>query len=278
MNKYNEPTIKLILDLLAEAAAVNDILNITLENTVNQLGKKLIADLQQFEKNGKIDLQQKIDLSNHPDILFLIKQLENSIIEALNEYAWVAMSASGESLTQSYVKTVKTTQEILGISKANNPNLNILTNKDYVKSTILKIPWCQDGKTYSERIYANVANFEAKLAFVLEEGITKGRGIDWMMNSWKKLTGSAAYDTARLLQTETMAMWSLATKKSYLDAGIKYVIISNTDPCSEVCGEYNNNQPIPLHEATLGDKLPPYHPFCRCYYYAYDGPAPDDIY
>jgi hypothetical protein len=55
---------------------------------------------------------------------------------------------------------------------------------------------------------------------VLEEGITNGKGIDWMMDSWRKLTGSTAYDTARLLKTETMAMWSQATKDAYLEMGI----------------------------------------------------------
>lgn len=48
----------------------------------------------------------------------------------------------------------------------------------YITKDVLPIPWCSDGKTYSQRLYANVANFEDKLSFVLEQGIEKGKGIE----------------------------------------------------------------------------------------------------
>jgi hypothetical protein len=59
-------------------------------------------------------------------------------------------------------------------------NVVVQTTDTYIKENVLKIPWCQDGKTYSERLYSNVANFHSKLAYVLEEGITNGRGMEWM--------------------------------------------------------------------------------------------------
>lgn len=282
MNEYEKPTIELVLKLLAEADGINNVLNIVLQKTVDEISEELFFELQKFEKNGTIDLNQKIDLSQHPKIFILIKRLEDTIIQKLDEYAWIAMSASGESLTSSYKTTVASTYEILG-KPMGKPYQETMINDTYIKETVLKVPWCQDGKVYSQRLYANVANFEQKLAFVLEEGITKGKGMEWMKQAWRKLTGAAMYDTARLLKTETMAMWSLATKTSYLDMGVKYVKISNPDPCHGICVDYNKNEPILLSEAIIGDLLPPYHPNCACLYYAYDVPqestaTPDYIY
>ena len=88
------------------------------------------------------------------------------------------------------------------------------------------------------------------------------------MEAWEKLTHTAGYEVARLLKTETMAMWSKATKEAYLDMGIEYIEISNPEPCDEVCSDYVG-EIIPLREAELGDELPPYHPNCLCDYIAW---------
>ena len=96
-----------------------------------------------------------------------------------------------------------------------------------------------------------------------------------MMDSWRKLTHSAAYDSARLLKTETIAMWSLATKESYLTMGIEYVEIVGDAECGGICVDYVG-EPIPLREAELGDDLPPYHPNCACSYIAYIEEVPVD--
>ena len=138
----------------------------------------------------------------------------------------------------------------------------------YFTEHYIKIPWCQDGKIYSDRLYGHVANFQAKLAFVLEQGIENGKGMEWMKESWMKLTGSTAYDTARLLKTETMAMWSIATKSSLLDMGVEYVEIVGDAECGGICLDYVG-EAIRLREAEIGDLLPPYHPNCACSFVEY---------
>ena len=191
------------------------------------------------------------------------------------EYTWIGMQVISESMAQTYQQTMAKTFEMFNYAKAMDTvggpkslNVTVQTTDTYIKENVLKIPWCQDGKTYSERLYSNVANFHSKLAYVLEEGITNGRGMDWMQQAWRKLTGSAAYDTARLLKTETMAMWSLATKQAYLEMGIEYVEVIGDAECGGICLDYLDS-PIPLAEAELGDLLPPYHPNCACCYVAY---------
>lgn len=92
--------------------------------------------------------------------------------------------------------------------------------------------------------------------------------MDWMIESWRKLTKSAAYETARLLRTETMAMWSLATKKSLLSFGVEYVKIVGSAKCGKICVDHVG-EAIPLAEARLGHMLPPYHPNCACSFVKY---------
>lgn len=145
-------------------------------------------------------------------------------------------------------------------------NIEIRDTNFYKKN--IAIPWCQDGKIYSNRLYEHVANFEQKLAFVLEEGIQKGKGMEWMQRSWMKLTNSTAYDTARLLKTETMAMWSMATKASLLEMGVEFVEIVGDAECGGICLDYVG-EAIPLREAEIGDFLPPYHPNCACSFVKY---------
>ena len=89
-----------------------------------------------------------------------------------------------------------------------------------------------------------------------------------MKESWMKLTGSTAYDTARLLKTETMAMWSIATKSSLLDMGVEYVEIVGDAECGGICLDYVG-EAIRLREAEIGDLLPLYHPNCACSFVEY---------
>lgn len=173
----------------------------------------------------------------------------------------------GKSLMQTYQNTVIRTKELTDIMKGikHTPPKVVITDT-YIKSNVLPIPWL-DGKNYSERLYSNVANFKSKLDFVLREGITNGKGKEWMEKSWKKLTKQNAYNTSRLLRTETMAMWSRATKETYLSEGIDYVEIVGDASCGSICSDYVG-MVIPLAEAELGDDLPPYHPNCLCSYTA----------
>ena len=98
-----------------------------------------------------------------------------------------------------------------------------------------------------------------------------------MKKSWRKLTGSTAYDTARLLKTETMAMWSTATKSAYLEMGIEYVVIVGDAACGNICVDYVDGEPVPLADAEIGGMLPPYHPNCACSFVAYEEEIPDEL-
>lgn len=306
VDRYRKATAELIIELLCEADRLNLDLDKMLEEISEDLLEEVLEELRKLEKNGKIDLTKGIDLRNNPAIYQTLKEVETKIWHRFTEYCWIGAQVIGEHLIDVQKTTTNRTYEIFGrpdlqiqerqtnasaepigtrplsiptrIPLAQTP-LKVQITDTYNYKDKIEIPWCKDGKIYSQRLYSNVANFESKLAFVLEEGITKGKGMDWMMKAWRKLTGSSASDTARLIKTETMAFWGMSTKEAYLNMGIVYVEIVNDVACNEICVEFVDGDPIPLADAEVGGDLPPYHPYCACSFIAYteDGEETDDI-
>lgn len=89
-----------------------------------------------------------------------------------------------------------------------------------------------------------------------------------MSETFRTITGAAAYKAARLVRTETMAVYSKATKETFLENGIEYVEIIGDAACGGICLDYVG-EALPLREAEIGDDLPPYHPNCACSFCAY---------
>ena len=229
-SEYSQPTVEFVWSLLKEAYEDEDKLDKLLAETADEVFAEVKEILLDMEKSGKIDMSKKIRLSEHPAIYRALKDIERNEWYKFTEWCWIGYQVITESLTRSYRNTVLWTYDtfkpkILTTTSSLKPfDVEVKITDTYITNHCLKIPWCQDGKTYSDRLWGNVANFQSKLSFVLEQGITRGKGMDWMMQAWKKLTHTAGYEVARLLKTETMAMWSQATKESYLSLGIEYEI------------------------------------------------------
>ena len=285
INRYAQPTIELVLSLLAQAYEDEAKLDRVLQELSEDVFRELAKELTNLEKSGKIDLSKPFDLRRNSNVYQALKRYETIQLRRLTDYYWMGHQVIKDSLTRTCLETLNTTYTIFHYTKRYDPYY--ITSTPDIKQLVqirdthiydhyIKIPWCQDGKTYSDRLYGHVSQFQAKLAYVLEEGIANGRGLEWMQESWRKLTGSTAYDTARLLKTETMAMWSQATKDAYLEMGIEYVEILGDAECGGICLDYVG-EAIPLAEAMLGDLLPPYHPNCACSYVAYEEAVPAEL-
>lgn len=271
---YSRPTAEFLLSLLEKSyqdqIKMDRILDQVSREVLKEY-KKLIKDL---EKDGRIYLDKEVPIRNYPNIYKELKEIERREWDNLMERAWIWMMASTEeamkrSYKETYIFTIQLFSSALPPGRQVDIKNNIKITDTYITEKVLKIPWCQDGKVYSQRLYGNVANFQKKLNFVLEQGVVKGKGMEWMEQAWRKLTHSSASATARLLKTETVAMWSKATKEAYLDMGIEYVEIIGDAACGEVCVDFVG-EVLELREAELGDELPPYHPNCACSYIAYE--------
>lgn len=279
-NRYVKPTIELVLSLLADAYKDQHLLDKILKEISDEVFAELEKEINKLVKDGKIDLDKKIDLYNNPALLTALKRIEAEQLKRFTEYCWIGAQVIGESLMRAYSTTLLDTYQMFNYTKGLDPynlssgpksyNVYVQTTDTYIREKVLNVPWCQDGKIYSDRLWGHVAQFQQKLSYVLEEGIGKGRGMEWMKRAWQQLAGGTAYNTARLLKTETMAMWSRATKDAYLEMGIEYIAIVGDAECGGICLDYVDGEPIPLAEAEIGDLLPPYHPNCACSFVAWE--------
>lgn len=142
-----------------------------------------------------------------------------------------------------------------------------LQDQEKIKEIIEK-PWCDDKKTYMDRVWDATATMDRQLRKVIVEGVRRGWPLERMTQIFHTITGTVEWKARRLLRTETMAVWSKVTKEIYLENGIEYIEIIGDALCGGICLDYVG-EVIPLAEAELGTDLPPYHPNCACSYCSY---------
>lgn len=273
-SEYSQPTAELLLSLLADAYKDETKLDKGLASIMKDVVEETTELLRSLYDEYGIDLNQKIHIRDYPALFQAVKEIENKEWQKMTEWFWIGYNVITESLARTYENTLDATYEMFlpmvpqarAFIKPKNPEIEIIDSNVYGK---IKIPWCQDGKNYSERLWGHVSQFQDKLEFVLETGINKGKGEKWMKWALKELTGGTAYNISCLLKTETVAMWSQATKESYLNMGIEYIEIVGDAACGGVCSGFVGES-IPLEGAQLGAELPPYHPNCACSYIAYE--------
>ena len=130
-----------------------------------------------------------------------------------------------------------------------------------IKNAIYSPNWCQDGKTFRDRILANNSTTLASLNGLLMSGqedktVLLGLITDELtkaQNSWR-----------RLLRTETEASYSQGVRDALIALGYLYAVIDNPDPCDRICVDEVGERRVTLVEARVGLDLPPFHPNCKC--------------
>lgn len=130
-----------------------------------------------------------------------------------------------------------------------------------IKNHVYSPQWCQDGKTFYDRVLANGTKTLASLSGLLLSGqedktVLLGLITDELekaKNGW-----------LRLLRTETEAAYSQGVRDALLALGYLYAIIDNPDPCDRICVDEVGEKRVTLAEARVGLDLPPFHPNCKC--------------
>lgn len=84
-----KPTVELVLALLAEAYEDEGKLDKILEKLSKEVIEDLKEALQELAKKGKLDLNAKINLANHPDLYRALKEIEREKLNKLTEYYWM---------------------------------------------------------------------------------------------------------------------------------------------------------------------------------------------
>jgi hypothetical protein len=75
-NKYVEPTVELVLRLLADAYADEDKLDRVLKELSEEVWKEVEAELKRLEKSGTLNLSNSFNLLHNPNAYRALKRIE----------------------------------------------------------------------------------------------------------------------------------------------------------------------------------------------------------
>lgn len=127
--------------------------------------------------------------------------------------------------------------------------------------TMIHEIWCADGKTWSDRIWANTDILQQRLNDSLIECLVAGRNPDFLKKVLMQDFNASFENADMLVRTEMAHIQTQAAKQRYKDYGIELVeILADKDERQcEICGKLHGTR-YPIN----GNVPIPAHPRCRC--------------
>lgn len=231
---------------------------------------------EQFPFYYKADILNKNELQK----LFLslqntksLSQLETKLSAAIKEFERKTEQLQQRKMLSYFILAYELTSQKTAASLARHgfevtpQKMQQILEPHKIEVEVTK-PWCNDNQAFLDRIAKNCRSLETNLKQIIYKGIKEGWTFEKMSKALVEQTGIAAYKAARLIRTETMAVYAKATKETMLAGGVEYVEIIGDAECGGICLDYVG-EGIPLREAMIGLDLPPYHPNCACSFCTY---------
>jgi SPP1 gp7 family putative phage head morphogenesis protein len=248
----NDDLLKILEDLLGESDNDYDVVLKQYKNSKNKL-KQLVAQLyMDHSEDGVIDYNQVY-------MTGVIDKFEEQVDEELNNIATlevVTMTAIiGAAFTQSYYRSAFTLEQNIGFG------INFDRVNDSILDGFINNDW--SGAHYSERIWMNQQALKEALSTNLERGIREGHKLDKIAKVFDEQFDSKAYQSQRLVRTETAHIITESREKIYEENGIQQVqwlatLEANT--CAD-CAELDG-QIFDLNDSMR--PIVPFHPNCKC--------------
>lgn len=121
-----------------------------------------------------------------------------------------------------------------------------------------------NGGNFSDRIWANKEKLINTLNTEIRDGIIRGDDYKQMAKAIQHRMDVGAYESLRLVVTESAFVMNQANKQAFMDAGIlKYEITAVMDRrTSPTCRGLNTEQ-FEFKNAKVGVNYPPFHAWCR---------------
>ena len=117
------------------------------------------------------------------------------------------------------------------------------------------------GVRFSDRIWGNANDFNARVMTDIEELILGGKGPDKLKKKLIEDYSIKFHEADRLIRTEASHAYNSAALQSYVDAGLQEVDYLAESDCCELCEPYRKKR-FPIDDVPVI----PVHPNCRCTY------------
>lgn len=130
---------------------------------------------------------------------------------------------------------------------------------------LIRRPWAQDGKVFSDRIWSNKEKLVNALHTELAQCIIRGDAPMKAIARLAKKMGTGKVQAGTLIMTEAAAIASASQKECFRELGVEKYEFDATldgDTC-DVCAGMDG-QIFPMSQYEIGVTAPPVHPRCRC--------------
>lgn len=219
--------------------------------------RQFMADMyMKYGLDGQIDFPEFQRLHMH--------EVEEYIIEESNTMARKELLLFpiilGGAMALTYNKSAYHIEQDLKVGI----NFNLL-RQEFIDTTV-NYNW--SGVPFSERIWDNQQALVKSLRTELTQGLQQGESLDKMARRIDKQFNSKAYESQRLMRTESAKIITDAQEQIYKDTGIvQQVMFTATleDNTCDECEAYDG-QRFDLDDSSKPDV--PLHPNCRCCYIA----------
>lgn len=173
-------------------------------------------------------------------------------------------------------------EDILKRSYASNANVFAqIVNPDVLLSlpqkeieSYLNYPW--SGKTFSSRLWGNIAKLEERLSKAIADSVASGQGVVDALNTMRLDTDicdmfkqeEEKFDNAieNLVRTEYAKFAQDGIERSYTETGVEEydVLTAKDEKVCRICGGKASGNPYKLKDAIIGFNRGPFHGRCRC--------------
>ena len=224
---------------------VEDYIKAGRENAVDQRWMKQLENASAKYHISYLSAM-KLQIQQHAELLF--SEFEGGLTDYLhNDYA------------EQFYRTA------YEVSKGAGVGFNLSRLDEGRIDQLIKRPWAQDGKAFSDRIWSNKEKLVNTLHTELAQCLIRGEPAKAAAGRLAERMGVSQNQAANLVMTESAAISSAAQKQCFRELGVdRYQFDATLDGRTcDFCQEMDQKV-FGMSEFEIGVTVPPVHPRCRC--------------
>lgn len=223
--------------------------------------------VEQYMKYGEknaLDPKWKKQLENasarhHISYLEALKcQMQQHVEQLMTEYEGGVTDFLHKTYAENYYHSAYEIAKGIGVGS----NFAQLDEKRI--DVIIKKPWAQDGKNFSDRIWTNKQKLTSHLHTELSQCIIRGDEPAKAISRLSEIMDVSERQAGRLVMTEAAAISSVAKKDCFQELDVEeFQFVATLDRhTSELCQSMDGKH-FKMSEYQIGVNVPPLHCWCR---------------